>query len=766
MSPVFLAVTLLSLSVCASAVAQSLRQASPWAAGVGIADQIPERSADWPLLMAQFAYVTPENCMKPGAVQPEKGRWRFEAADRFVAFAQQKNLKVVGHCLVWAKDDRTPPWFFRDNDKDASKELLLARMKEHIDTVVGRYRGRIPMWDVVNEALDDGSAPLRASGWSRLAGGEFIAKAFEYAHAADPAAVLVYNDYNNELDGKRERMLALLASLKARQVPVHAVGLQGHYEIDRVPYEALEKTFLALRDIGMKAVVSELDIDVIPRGRWWADGGTHRAEMAKIDPYAQGCPTDILARQAEQYARIFRLFRKYQDVLLRVSFWDLHDGQSWLNDFPWKRVNHPLLFDREGKPKPAFDAVMKELVSADAHAAPAAAVAQAHAETWRRFVDEHGIVRDFVGEIPTPEDCRLGRPNAIGWWSPIENGPMFTGIYLQAMIERAHRSGAATDREEARRLSKGLLKCASVSDVPGFVARGIGTDGKCHYPLSSDDQMHPWFLGLQAYLRSGIPTTEERTTLVAKVREVAESLQANDWRVPCDGTFKGDFRGGFKGEHFRDAARYLHMLKATHEMTGDAIWLERYRQALDEKPAKSAETRREICALGCPRDLTFIPNLQKTQFWIYVGTQAGLARLAADETDEAARLAYRKGLEVNARFARDAVASHVQFDNADQKAFGSADWRKVFTTWFPQPTQKEAERLAAIVDYKKRGPRKNYEAALMRHPLAAAVVVALAGDPTDRAAVLKAVGHYDYSRLYMAEFFFGEVAYYALPEAK
>lgn len=394
------------------------------------------------------------------------------------------------------------------------------------------------------------------------------------------------------------------------------------------------------------------------------------------------------------------------------------------------------------------------------------AMGRAHAETWKRFVDEHGIVRDYVGELPTPEDCRLGKPNAIGWWSPIENGPMFTGIYLQAMVERSRRSGAPADKEEARKLAHGLLKCASVSDVPGFIARGIGSDGKCHYPLSSDDQMHPWFLGLQAYLRSGIPTAAERAVLVAKVREVAGVLQANGWRVPCDGPFKGDYRGGFKGEHFRDAARYLHLLRATYEMTGEAVWLERYRQALDEKPAKSAETRREICALGCPRDLSFIPSLQKGQFWIYVGTQAGLAWLASAEDDAATKAAYRQGLAVNAQLALPSVTSHAQFDNADQKAFGSADWRAVYTTWFPQPTQKEAERLAAIVDFKKRGPRKNYEATYMRHPLAAAAVVALAGDASARPEVLKAVGHYDYAKLNMAEFFFAEVAYYALPEGK
>ena len=341
--------------------AQTLRQASPWASGVGLADRIPDRPADWPLLTAQFSHVTPENCMKPDALQRQSGQWRFEQADRFVEFARSKDLKVVGHCLVWAKDDRTPPWFYLDGDKPASKEVLLARMKAYIDTVVGRYRGKIAMWDVVNEALADGGGYLRESGWTRACGEEFIAMAFEYAHAADPDALLIYNDYNNELDGKREQMLKLLADLRARRAPVHAIGLQGHYEIDRVPYEALEKTLLALRAAGIKAVVSELDIDVIPRGRWWADGGKHRDELAKVNPYADGCPPDILARQAEQYAKLFALFRRYPDVIIRVSFWNLHDGQSWLNSFPWKRVNHPLLFDRQGQPKPAYHSVLQAL---------------------------------------------------------------------------------------------------------------------------------------------------------------------------------------------------------------------------------------------------------------------------------------------------------------------------------------------------------------------------------------------------------------------
>jgi len=237
----------------------------------------------------------------------------------------------------------------------------LQRMKTHIDTVVGRYRGKIAMWDVVNEALDDGTNYLRSSCWSKACGEEFIVKAFHYAHAADPNALLIYNDYNNEFPSKFRKMLRLIDSLRAQNTPIHAVGLQGHYELDAVPFDDLEKILSAMKSLGMKVVVSELDIDVIPRARWWANNGVEREALSKLNPYRDGCPPEILERQAEQYARLFRLFKKYSDQIIRVTFWNLHDGQSWLNDFPWKRVNYPLLFDRHGEPKPAYTAVLREL---------------------------------------------------------------------------------------------------------------------------------------------------------------------------------------------------------------------------------------------------------------------------------------------------------------------------------------------------------------------------------------------------------------------
>ena len=391
------------------------------------------------------------------------------------------------------------------------------------------------------------------------------------------------------------------------------------------------------------------------------------------------------------------------------------------------------------------------------------AVEQAHSELWSRLVDSHGIIRDFVGELPTPEDCALGKPNAIGWWSPIEDGPMFTGLYLPAACERARRSGDAADKANARRLMQGLIKCASVSDVPGFIARGIGSDGRCHYPLGSDDQTHPWFLGLHAYWMSGLASDDERRQIAAKVKEVAEVLETTHWKCPCDGAFKGDFRGGFQGHLFRDAVRYLYMLRATHEITRDPVWLDRYRKAITEKPSPGSMTRAEICAEGYPHDREAIKNIDGHGLWIYVGSQASLAKLMVMEPDESLRAKYRAGLAINAKNALVSIEAHAGFDNQDTQVFGHADWRKGYPKWFPQHTQADALKLAEMGDKVALGKRKSYESRYMRNPLAAATIITLAADEAGRTAVERAIRHYDYAKINMSVFFFAECAYYALP---
>ena len=310
------------------------------------------------LILRQFVTLTPANCMKVAHVQQVEGQFDFRLADAFVTFAARNQIKVCGHCLVWAKDDRTPTWFYKDGDKPASRDLLLQRMKTHIQTVAGRYRGKVLSWDVVNEALDDGAGFIRPSSWLTITGEDFLASAFEFAHQTDPDAMLIYNDYNIEQPAKREKLLRLLAGLLEKKAPIHAVGIQGHYEIDAVPYRDIEDTIIAIRRLGLKVLITELDIDVIPRSRWWADDGKRRDELARFNPFTNGCPAAVLERQAAQYGRLFQIFRSHADTIARVTFWDLHDGRSWLNNFPWRRVNYPLLFDRAGAPKPAFDAVL------------------------------------------------------------------------------------------------------------------------------------------------------------------------------------------------------------------------------------------------------------------------------------------------------------------------------------------------------------------------------------------------------------------------
>lgn len=352
-----------------SSTASSLKDAvgNRFKIGVGVSERILGDPRCAALIERHFEILTPENCMKPQSIHPAENEWNFDATDRFVEFAKQHDLEVVGHCLVWAKDDRTDQWMKSgSNGLAVSKEELLRRIEKHVETVVQRYRESATMWDVVNEVLaDGGEGYLRDSIYTRTAGIEFIDAAFHAAKKNDPDALLIYNDYNCHFPEKREKLIRLLTGLKDRGVPVDAYGMQGHFELGDNSLEQLRETFEALRKLDIKVVVSELDIDVVTRGRWWADDGKYREELKRYDPYQEGLPGEIEMQQVGQYAALFRLFDEYQDVIVRVSFWNLHDGQSWLNYFPWRRTNYPLLFDRGLKAKPAYEKVI-EILTQDA----------------------------------------------------------------------------------------------------------------------------------------------------------------------------------------------------------------------------------------------------------------------------------------------------------------------------------------------------------------------------------------------------------------
>ena len=317
---------------------------------------------DVTIAQTQFSAMTAENAMKPDAVQPTEGKFTFDAADRLVALAEKSGATPIGHCLVW--HSQTPRWFFDGPDgKPAGRELALARMRKHIATVVGRYKGRVKQWDVVNEAINDGQGVLRPSPWQKAIGDDYIAEAFRAAHAADPDALLVYNDYNIELGYKRPKALQLLKSLLDQKVPINAVGVQCHWRMDNPDFAEVEESIKAFGALGLKVMITELDMGVLPTKYQGADINVREQmtpeQQAVMNPYTNSLPEEVAEKQAARYRQAFEMFLRHKNVIGRVTLWGVQDGNSWLNDFPIRgRTEYPLLFDRNHQPKPAFFAVL------------------------------------------------------------------------------------------------------------------------------------------------------------------------------------------------------------------------------------------------------------------------------------------------------------------------------------------------------------------------------------------------------------------------
>ena len=312
------------------------------------------------LITAQFNSISPENVLKWEAVHPRPGTngYNFALGDAYVSFGEKNHMLIIGHTLVW--HSQTPKWVFEDEQgKPVSREVLLERMRDHIFTVVGRYKGRIQGWDVVNEALNE-NGTLRNSPWRKIIGDDYIEKAFQFAHEADPQAQLHYNDYALERKAKRNGALALIKKLQAEGIPVAAVGLQDHVKMDWPTPEELDTTISAFAKLGVKVMITELDVDVVPatqRNRT-ADVAANAQQAAGANLYASGLPEAKQQALAKRYAELFRVYVKHRAEISRVTFWGVTDGDSWLN--MGRRVNHPLLFDRAGQPKPAFQAVIGE----------------------------------------------------------------------------------------------------------------------------------------------------------------------------------------------------------------------------------------------------------------------------------------------------------------------------------------------------------------------------------------------------------------------
>ncbi|MES2456414.1 MAG: endo-1,4-beta-xylanase [Bacteroidota bacterium] len=350
-----LALCMVLLSISADGLAQQAKKdelglkdyyKSFFPIGVAVTPRQLADSAQRALILKHFNSLTAENAMKMGPIHPEENRYDWAGADAIVNFATANGLKVRGHNLCW--HTQAPKWMFVDSiGNQVTKEVLLKRLKEHIHAVVGRYKGKIYAWDVVNEAISDNPKELlRNSLWYKICGEDFIAKAFEYAHEADPKAVLFYNDYNTEYPEKRQRIYTLLKKLRDAGVPVHAVGLQGHWSI-KDPSEAMLKQAIdQYAALGIKVQVTELDVSVYTDGNIPEQAGAAGAT---------GFSVALQQQQAEQYGKFFHTFRQYKGTLTGVTFWNLSDRYSWLDNFPVRgRKNYPLLFDKDLQPKAAY----------------------------------------------------------------------------------------------------------------------------------------------------------------------------------------------------------------------------------------------------------------------------------------------------------------------------------------------------------------------------------------------------------------------------
>ncbi len=399
----------------------------------------------------------------------------------------------------------------------------------------------------------------------------------------------------------------------------------------------------------------------------------------------------------------------------------------------------------------------------------ASAAEQLHLEIWRRFIDRHGVMLDFTAldgsvDLPTPEECRAGKPNALGWWAPIENGAMFSGSYLDMMVNRWQETKSDADAAKARRLVEGLLLLNSVSDTKGFVARGVSTDGKSHYAMGSDDQTIPWFLGLWRFWQSGLASGAEKQRIKERFIETVEAIIHLGWRMPAEPPF--GTRGDFTGFEFDGAARRVFVLKAMHAVTGDAKWETAYRAALKERGGKANLSRFQVCEGG----MTFWYS--KRHNWTCASSVGALRGLWEMESDAKTKAAFARGLAASARLAAESLPLAMQFNHSDGTTFNT-DWRTAMLPfWKPQTTARESWGIAGkqLSAFLKRSPRRGMETAFIREPASAAWIVSLCPDPAVVkpyvAGIERVIAHYDYARLYYCTFFWLEGAWWRLQGLK
>lgn len=320
------------------------------------------------IVSEHFNTITVENVMKAALINPQPDVFNFGPADDYVAFGEKNKMFIIGHTLVW--HNQTPDWFFNDeNGKPRSHEAVKERLHQHIKTVAGRYAGRVNAWDVVNEQIgEDGK--YRPTTWVNGVGDgdELMKLAFKYAAQYAPNTELYYNDFNAWRPEKRDGIIRMIKLLQKQGIRIDGVGMQGHWGLNYPKNEYIEEAIDAYAACGIKVMITEMDIDVLPltrEGQIIGQGMTHpqfQLEEFKtyLDPYSKGLPADIQKKLTDRYRELFKIFYKKRDKIDRVTFWGVSDGMNWKNDYPIpKRTNYPLLWDRNFQPKPALKAILE-----------------------------------------------------------------------------------------------------------------------------------------------------------------------------------------------------------------------------------------------------------------------------------------------------------------------------------------------------------------------------------------------------------------------
>jgi endo-1,4-beta-xylanase len=320
------------------------------------------------LVPVHFNTITAENVMKAEVVNPKPGVYDFAAADAFVDYGERHGMFIVGHTLVW--HNQTPAWFFLDDEgKPNTPKAQIERMRRHIEVVAGRYAGRVHAWDVVNEVIGEDGA-YRPTTWVNGIGNgdELVRLAFTFANEYAPDTELYYNDFNAWRPEKRDGIVRMVKMLQKAGIRIDGIGIQGHWGLNFPSTEHIEAAIDAYAAVGMKVMITELDVDVLPltkEGQIIGTGMLHpqfQLEEFKrfLDPYQNGLPADVERQLTDRYAELFRIFHRKRDALARVTLWGVHDGMSWKNGYPIpNRTNYTLLFDRARQPKQAFGAVLK-----------------------------------------------------------------------------------------------------------------------------------------------------------------------------------------------------------------------------------------------------------------------------------------------------------------------------------------------------------------------------------------------------------------------